>query len=602
MHRPSMRSPATGSTALVSPPTGLPAIERDHTQHPPSVAPNASRGRIPYKIDIPTALLAAAVVLGVVLRAWQYFANPSLWLDELAITNNILSRGPLELLTRPLEYLQVAPAGFLLVEKMDSILFGTGEQALRLYSFVTGLSAMFVAALVAREVAGARWAWIPTLLVALSWSLIFQSAQVKPYSGNVLLCLVFVYIGLRAMRSTEAPRLALPAVLGTLAPWFSFPALFAMGGTALSLIVADRRATGRLLRKPLLAMLAAWGASALAALAVATALTPESTDVFMKASWSIGFPPIPPHSLSEAMWPVTIVAEMLRRLGGYPPAYIPLSVLVLAGMVSLVRRNRDVAIPVLAPLLAALLAATLRLYPLEGRLTLWTTPFIAIFLVLGGMWLLESLPERLTSRVSTVALPLLAFIPASMMFRAPPPITNEDVRPGLQRLADRAGEGDAVYVFYGAWQAWQYYSDRLDLPTENAVIGSCTRADRGHALDEVQQIDDASRLWVVISPVTSPARDREMFLRFMQGTGAQLVEETARPPLAKRSPRFSSVMLFDLRNAHLTGAAADSLADAIVAQQGGSGHGCWNLFIPESLDRTPRDRFPYPEPAPARSR
>jgi len=88
----------------------------------------------------------------------------------------------------------------------------------------------------------------------------------------------------------------------------------------------------------------------------------------------------------------------------------------------------------------------------------------------------------------------------------------------------------------------------------------------------------------------------------MEGAGAQLIEETTRPALRPRLPRFSSVMLFDLRNAHITGAAADSLADAVVAKQGESGHGCWNLFIPESLDRTPRDRFPYPEPAPARSR
>jgi hypothetical protein len=546
-------------------------------------------------------LLVAAVALGVALRVWQYLANPSLWLDELAITNNIISRGPVELLTRPLEYLQVAPAGFLLVEKLDTILFGTGEQSLRLYSFVTGVSAMIVAALVAREVAGRQWAWLPTLIMALSWSLIFQSAQVKPYSGDVLLCLVFILVGLRAMRSHEAPRLAIPAVLGTLAPWFSFPTLFAMGGAAFALVLADRRTTGRLLRPTLLLMFAFWGASALAALVVASALTPESTDVFMKASWSIGFPPIPPRSVAEAMWPFTIVAEVLRLLGGYD-AFPPLVLLVFVGMTSLALHEQRLAPPLLLPLAAAALAATLRLYPLEGRLTFWTVPLVAIFLVAGGKWLLELLPRHLSIRLTPVALPLLAIFPAASAFAHPPPITNEDVRPGLQRLAAQAGEGDAVYVFYGAWQAWEYYADRLDLPSESTVLGSCTRADRGQALDEVQQMGEASRLWVVISPVATPRRDRDMFIRFLTASGARLVEETARPTLNSRPRRFSSVMLFDLRNAQLTGPAADSLADAIVKQQASPRHGCWNLFIPESLDRTPRDRFPYPEPAPPRSR
>lgn len=601
MNRRSMRSPASGNTALASPPAGLPAVELEPARAVPSTDTPPLRDRQAFGIDVPLVLLVSAVGLGVALRAWQYFANPSLWLDELAITNNILARGPVALLTRPLEYLQVAPAGFLLVEKLDSILFGTGEQSLRLYSFVTGLAALILAALVAREVTGKRWAWIPTLIVASSWSLIFQSAQVKPYSGSVLLCLAFVLIGLRAMRSDEAPRLAIPAVLGILAPWFSFTALFAMGGAALSMLLASRRATGRLSRMPLLVMFACWGASALGALATAAALTPESTDVFMKASWSIGFPPIPPRSLADAMWPVTVVAELLRLLGGYP-AFFPLVLLVFVGMIALALLDRRLALPLLLPLAAAALAAILRLFPLEGRLTFWTAPLVAIFLVVGGKWLLDLLPQRLTSRLSPVALPLLALFPAASVFRAPPPITNEDVRPGLQRLAAQVGEGDAVYVFYGAWQAWEYYEDRLDLPSEHTVLGSCSRADRGRALDEVQRLGEASRLWVVVSPVVTPMRDREMFIRFLTQSGARLVEETARPPLNGRPQRFSSVMLFDLRNAHLTGPSADSLADAIVAQQASARHGCWNLFIPESLDRTPRDRFPYPEPAPARSR
>ncbi|MEP7381877.1 MAG: hypothetical protein ABI910_09340 [Gemmatimonadota bacterium] len=98
------------------------------------------------------------------------------------------------------------------------------------------------------------------------------------------------------------------------------------------------------------------------------------------------------------------------------------------------------------------------------------------------------------------------------------------------------------------------------------MLGSCTCADRARALAEVQRISGSSRLWVVLSPVTSPVRDREMFVRFLKGAGAQLVDETSHPTRAQWSPRFSSVMLFDLRNAKLTGATADSLADAIVAQ------------------------------------
>ncbi|MEP7381876.1 MAG: hypothetical protein ABI910_09335 [Gemmatimonadota bacterium] len=120
-------------------------------------------------------------------------------------------------------------------------------------------------------------------------------------------------------------------------------------------------------------------------------------------------------------------------------------------MATLAVRSWRIALPVLFPLVAAAAAARLRLYPLEGRLTLWTTPFVAIFLVVGARWLLELLPSRLTMRLSPIALPMLVSLPAVMLVRQPPPITNEDARPGLERLAAHAGAGDAVYVVYGAW-------------------------------------------------------------------------------------------------------------------------------------------------------
>ena len=56
--------------------------------------------------------------IGAGLRAWQYAAGTSLWLDELAVAQNVVSRPIGELLLRPLVWDQVAPTGFLLAEKL----------------------------------------------------------------------------------------------------------------------------------------------------------------------------------------------------------------------------------------------------------------------------------------------------------------------------------------------------------------------------------------------------------------------------------------------------------------------------------------------------
>jgi hypothetical protein len=56
------------------------------------------------------------VLLGVAARCLQYFSRSSLWLDEAALALNLASRPFRELFT-PLDLAQVAPWGFLAIEK-----------------------------------------------------------------------------------------------------------------------------------------------------------------------------------------------------------------------------------------------------------------------------------------------------------------------------------------------------------------------------------------------------------------------------------------------------------------------------------------------------
>ena len=63
-------------------------------------------------------LLSLLVVIGIALRAVNYFGNSSLWLDEILLSRNIIELPMRELLFAPLGLDQVAPRGFLFVEKL----------------------------------------------------------------------------------------------------------------------------------------------------------------------------------------------------------------------------------------------------------------------------------------------------------------------------------------------------------------------------------------------------------------------------------------------------------------------------------------------------
>jgi hypothetical protein len=79
------------------------------------------------------------VALGCLLRLRQFLFDRALWNDESMLALNLIHRSPAELL-RPLEYDQGAPIGFLLLEKMAQLSFGSSEMALRFLPLVCGIA------------------------------------------------------------------------------------------------------------------------------------------------------------------------------------------------------------------------------------------------------------------------------------------------------------------------------------------------------------------------------------------------------------------------------------------------------------------------------
>src|SRR5215813_12509295 len=84
------------------------------------------------------------LLLGVALRAWAYFRDTSLYLDEILLSRNILQLLLKHLLTQPLALDQVAPRGFLLFERLAVNIFGPNEMALRFFPFVCGILALLL--------------------------------------------------------------------------------------------------------------------------------------------------------------------------------------------------------------------------------------------------------------------------------------------------------------------------------------------------------------------------------------------------------------------------------------------------------------------------
>ena len=143
----------------------------------------------PRRFESPqTALTVLLVIAGATLRLWQYLANSSLWIDELALARNIIER-PAAGLVGPLDYAQVAPLGFLLIQKAVTSIAGTSEMALRAFPLACGLGALLLFWGVSRRILSGWSGPFAVGLFALGIPFIYFSSQVKQVPERRRRCL-----------------------------------------------------------------------------------------------------------------------------------------------------------------------------------------------------------------------------------------------------------------------------------------------------------------------------------------------------------------------------------------------------------------------------
>lgn len=479
-----------------------PARERDNDAaiRGPARASDTLR-RVADLLDRRPAWLVPAALcgLGALLRLWQYAAGASLWADEANLALNIVERSVGRLLG-PLDYRQIAPPGWLLLQKAVVTLLGEGEHALRLVPFVGSLVALPLSWHVARRTLPPGLA--PPLalgLVATGLPFIVYAAQVKPYSTDVAVALGLLALALAvSLRGASPGRVLALGAAGAVAPWVSYPAVLVNGGLliALSAAVLLRRDRASLGRLGLVAL--AWAASGAGALAWARGtVTPEDA-VYLQQFWARDFMPLPPRELWDLGWPIARLTTVYGGGGLRYPAPGFFLVLGALGAWGLWRGARDRAWLVLGPILVTLGAATLHAYPFEPRVVLFLFPFF-LMLTAAGPDALGRLVGRSPGRVAAVTAAACAALALVGLGRSQLPHAPEPLAPVLETMRRAWQPGDRAYVYYGGEKAFVYYARRLGIAPGDYVLGRCAREDPRAYLRELDLFRGGRRVWVVMT-------------------------------------------------------------------------------------------------------
>lgn len=492
--------------------------------------------------------------LGAFYRFRQYLGDASLRLDEINLVQNVLTRSLRELLTKPLDHHQVAPAGFLLLEKLATQSFGSSDRVLRLVPFLAALAALPLFWSLTSRLADTSVQLGARVLFALGFTFVWHGNDAKQYSTDIVIALGLTLITLKLFNQEERNRWPVAAIFaGVLAPWFSVPAALVLAGLGAAVLFEALQA-GTLRWRSAVPILAVWGMGAL--VAGWSTLSTISTDThrFMQVFWRGAFLPLPPWRLADLAWPIE---RLTSTFGGAGLRYlVPVAFLAVAvlGLVHLVRGpNRTLGLALSGPIIVTLLAAVVHVYPFAERLVAFLAPAMLIGLAVGVHWLAEALRGRWG--VPQVASWVVLLVPAiGPMLLTPPVYRLEDTDPVLRYVATHELPTDPIYVSYGAGSAAQYYGPRLGLSSRSMIIGGCHRQDWRSYLRELDQFRVRSRLWLVTAHDLDG--ERRLMLDYLSTIGREVDSVVVQAHLPLHHSHGAAAYLFDLSDSLRLRAAA----------------------------------------------
>jgi hypothetical protein len=463
-------------------------------------------------------LIFGLVGLGLLLRARHYLAGRSLWLDEAMLALNVQQLSFAELTQQPLPYEQGAPFGFLFFTKASVLFFGDSEYAFRLFSFLTGIGAVGIFAMLAYKFLRKTGAFFALALFALAPFAIYYSAEAKQYMGDLfaLLLVLLLYDRLRTAPFSNL-RIGVFVLVASLLLWTSHASVFGIAAVGISLLWHFYQQQK---------MRAFWKSlAAFAFLALNFFLVywfnirPLSQNAFLTSFWEAAYMPLPPtFGWLNQMW----IALLKNPLGLQIPVALALG-LGLIGALWLWMRQQAFALPILLTLLLTLIAGALQKYPLAERMLLFWVP--PIFLLFGAaLDAIHALLQSIVSKLGKEPLNPLAFaltLALGMFLLGYPltegiekfrkPLMREHIRPAMSYLKDNYRAGDTLYLYYFAEPAYLFYAPKYELEALPYVVGEKNQTAPERYLREIDEFALQGRTWFLFSHVYEDASINEEY-------------------------------------------------------------------------------------------
>lgn len=474
-------------------------------------------------------LLWLLLGLGCYLRLRQYLYGRCLYLDEANLAVYIIKSSWNDLF-HPLWYGQQAPIGFVLAEKMMTLLFGPSEYALRILPVFCMAASVPMFHALAKKYLDSAFALIALAFFIVSDKLIHYAATAKPYASDVAI-VIGLYLTLEFVRSRKwsASALSLFAFVGALSLWFSFPAVFVLVSIGIATVFSLAVTGNRILLPRVLAVFAAWAASG--AFCYLWAIGGHKTSSELLMFWENAF--------ADGKNSFALFLAFLKNPGGIALLFFGAS-FFCGGIFVLWKKDKKATAFLLLPFFVTLAASAIKVYPFSDRLLLFLVPATYVFIS-------AAMQGCVKSRKFAWMLVFMAFGAFTSDSRAfilegsNGMYRREEIKQPILYFKNHKKNGDLLYIYYGAISGYRYYSMITALNHHRVILGFPAREDRGLYSEELKQLRGYPRVWVLFSHVypkkVEGLTEQDYMLKILSVFGKKLDSQ--------KSPG-AAVYLFDL--------------------------------------------------------
>ena len=456
------------------------------------------------------------IIFAIIIRLIQYISNRSLWADEAVLALNIVNRSYSEL-TQPLDYDQVAPIGFLWIEKFLVNLLGNNEYALRLFPLIVGIISLFIFAIIARRYLDNLGRVIAILLFSTLSSIVYYSTEVKQYSTDILISLLLCYLlAPYGRKKLTSYPIIIKSILVVIFLWLSHPAIFILAAMVLVELVNVilKKNTDQLKQKTIIY------ASGLLSFTILYFgfLNQANDNQNLLNSWGDAFPN---HPLN-IIWYFDAFGKFFYKPLGFEyykifGFVINLDAIAIAlfilGCFAYFQKNKIIFCILLFPLLTTFAGAALQLYPFRSRVVLFLAPFFIIAIAEGINWIFtRKFHYIITIFLACLIILTIAYPVVESSTSYVKPQQKEEIKEVINYIQQREQPQDVLYIYQRGIYQFLYYAKKYGYQPGDYILGvedldiydgsKFSEAEFQRYKNDLDKLRGNSRVWLLFSHVT----------------------------------------------------------------------------------------------------